>query len=102
MNALLSWVQPNPMNPIVRFLDRVSDFAGREPLMFPRALAYTLAHEVGHVLMGIDTRSLTGVMKAQWSEEDRYAKWSNRLTFTPEDTAMIASRRAQFGGMKVG
>ncbi len=25
VNALLSWVQPNPMNPIVRFLDRVSD-----------------------------------------------------------------------------
>ena len=25
VNALLSWVQPNPLNPIVRFLDRVSD-----------------------------------------------------------------------------
>ena len=25
INALLSWVRPDPMNPIVRFLDRVSD-----------------------------------------------------------------------------
>jgi len=25
VNALLSWVRPDPMNPIVQFLDRVSD-----------------------------------------------------------------------------
>lgn len=25
INALLSWVRPDPMNPIVRFLERVSD-----------------------------------------------------------------------------
>jgi len=25
INALLSWVRPDPSNPIVRFLDRVSD-----------------------------------------------------------------------------
>lgn len=25
VNALLSWVRPDPYNPIVRFLDRVSD-----------------------------------------------------------------------------
>ena len=25
VNALLSWVRPDPANPIVRFLDRVSD-----------------------------------------------------------------------------
>lgn len=27
INALLSWVRPDPNNPIVQFLDRVSDFA---------------------------------------------------------------------------
>jgi YggT family protein len=27
INAVLSWVRPNPANPIVMFLDRVSDFA---------------------------------------------------------------------------
>ena len=26
VNALLSWVRPDPSNPIVMFLDRVSDF----------------------------------------------------------------------------
>jgi YggT family protein len=25
VNALLSWFQPNPYNPVVRFIDRVSD-----------------------------------------------------------------------------
>lgn len=27
VNALLSWVRPDPSNPIVQFLDRVSDLA---------------------------------------------------------------------------
>jgi YggT family protein len=26
INALLSWIQPKPSNPVVDFLDRVSDF----------------------------------------------------------------------------
>lgn len=39
VNALLSWVRPDPNNPIVMFLDRVSDFVC-EPIrrLFPTNL----------------------------------------------------------------
>jgi len=39
VNALLSWVRPDPSNPIVAFLDRVSDVVCR-PIrrLFPTAL----------------------------------------------------------------
>ena len=40
VNALLSWVRPDPHNPIVQFLDRVSDLAC-SPVrrLFPTAMA---------------------------------------------------------------
>ncbi|NOT32712.1 MAG: YggT family protein [Candidatus Eisenbacteria bacterium] len=40
VNALLSWVRPDPDNPIVRFLDRVSDVVCA-PIrrMFPTSLS---------------------------------------------------------------
>ena len=39
VNALLSWVRPDPGNPIVQFLDRVSDLVCR-PIrrLFPTAI----------------------------------------------------------------
>lgn len=40
INALLSWVRPDPSNPIVRFLERVSD-AICDPIrrLFPTAMS---------------------------------------------------------------
>ncbi len=40
VNALLSWVRPDPHNPIVVFLDRVSDFVC-DPIrrMFPTTIS---------------------------------------------------------------
>lgn len=40
VNAILSWVRPDPSNPIVRFLDRVSD-AVCDPIrrVFPTAVS---------------------------------------------------------------
>ena len=40
VNALLSWVRPDPQNPIVQFLDRVSDLVC-SPIrrLFPTVLA---------------------------------------------------------------
>ncbi len=40
INALLSWIRPDPSNPIVRFLDRVSD-AVCDPIrrLFPTAIS---------------------------------------------------------------
>jgi hypothetical protein len=87
---------------VLVFFDRVSDFAGREPLLFPRALGYTLAHEIGHVLMGTDSHSLSGVMKAHWTDEDHYAIWSRGLSFTPEQAAMITSRLVRSRAKKSG
>ena len=52
-------------------------------------LGYVLAHEIAHVLEGIDRHSDEGVMKARWDLEDYAAMLHNRLTFSEEDVRWI-------------
>src|SRR5712691_9349000 len=52
-------------------------------------LAHVLAHEITHILQGIDRHSGNGVMKACWTDKDyRDMKWEP-LPFTPEDVRLI-------------
>jgi hypothetical protein len=76
---------------ITVFLDRVSDYANRNPLHMPRVLGHVLAHEIGHVLQGTGRHSRTGVMKAHWDEDDYITMRSKNIGFTREDAVAIAS-----------
>ena len=67
INALLSWVRPDPANPIVRFLDQVSD-AVCDPIrrLFPTVvggldLAPMIALGVIWVLQMVVVKSLHGM-----------------------------------------
>jgi hypothetical protein len=52
-------------------------------------LGYVIAHEIGHVLEGVDHHSETGVMKAQWGIDEYRAMQVNLLRFTPLDAEWI-------------
>ncbi len=52
-------------------------------------LGHVLAHEIGHQLMGTDSHSETGLMKARWSAMDIYGMPAGRMKFTPEFAQMI-------------
>ena len=79
---------------ITVFLDRVLEYANRNPLFTPRILGHVLAHEIGHVLKGTDAHSSVGVMKAHWNYDDHRTMRSKTLEFTRDDAAMIASHLA--------
>ena len=49
------------------FYDRVRKI---KPNKIPAVLAHVMVHEVTHILQGICRHSASGVMKAQWDEED--------------------------------
>jgi hypothetical protein len=52
-------------------------------------LACVIAHEIGHLLLGPNSHSPTGIMKGKWSAEDlRGAGWG-RLVFTPQQGELI-------------
>ncbi len=55
----------------------------------PHLLGYVLAHEITHVIQGIDRHSADGVMKAHWDWLDLACIEGNRLRFTQEDVDLI-------------
>ncbi len=73
---------------ITVFFDRIQSLARgfvRESML----LGYVLAHEIAHVLQGVDRHSETGVMKAHWSAEDRAAIFDRRMGFEEEDVELM-------------
>jgi len=70
----------------VVFYDRVLQ---SDPNLVTRLLAYTLAHEITHILEGITRHSRHGIMKAHWDREDRFQIALGNLEFAPEDVDLI-------------
>jgi hypothetical protein len=54
-----------------------------------RLLAYVLVHEITHILQGFTRHSATGIMKAQWDQQDYWAMRSKALTFTADDEKLL-------------
>ena len=87
----LAYAMPFAEGPdtIVVMVDRV-EVAVTQPQVTP-LLAYVLAHEIGHMLQACDRHSETGIMKAQWVEEDYGLMRKFQLGFTPEDVGLMRS-----------
>ena len=70
------------------FYDRVRTTV--KPDIVPYLLAYTLVHEITHLLQGTDWHSDTGVMKARWDSRDfwKMARMQ-QLPFTEMDLILI-------------
>lgn len=50
------------------FYDRV--LANSRPTGLPFLLGHVLAHEIGHILQGVERHSSAGVMKEKWDYRD--------------------------------
>lgn len=48
-------------------------------------LGYAMAHEVGHLLLGPNSHSPTGIMRATWDARELQAMSHRRLMFTPAE-----------------
>jgi hypothetical protein len=51
------------------FSDRIDAAAARVEIDAGTLLGLVMAHEVGHLLLGIDYHGATGVMRADWTDE---------------------------------
>jgi hypothetical protein len=70
-------------------LRRVREEAGRCQVMPQVVLGPVLAHEIGHLLLGSEGHSATGIMRAHWQPEDYAPPYLRTLGFTPEQALTI-------------
>lgn len=69
------------------FLDRVTEnYPG---LDIRRKLAFVLAHEIMHLLQGVDTHAPEGIMKARWDDGDYQGMYSGSFRFMPGDLSLM-------------
>lgn len=52
-------------------------------------IAHVMAHEITHILQGVNRHSESGVMKATWTLEDFSEMAIRPLPFTPFDVRLI-------------
>ncbi|MCW5982507.1 MAG: hypothetical protein KIT09_30755 [Bryobacteraceae bacterium] len=77
------------------FYDRIEDLAKRRRDPCPLLVGNFLAHEIGHLLLGPDSHSRTGIMSIPFDAmQVRRALWGT-LRFTPEEAARIRSEVAR-------
>jgi hypothetical protein len=57
-----------------------------------KLLGYLMAHEVGHLLLPVQSHSAQGLMRAQWSRAELQLALEGRLRFTDEQAQLIRSK----------
>ena len=70
------------------FYDRIQR-AGRDDTGLTALLAHAMAHEIAHLLQGINRHSESGILKAHWSGTDCARMAHFPLMFTREDAILI-------------
>jgi hypothetical protein len=83
---------------ITVFYDRIRKLSSQS--VIAAALGHVLAHEIAHILEGIDRHSESGLMKAHWTDEDIAEMVYKPLPFAPEDLRLINSGLEKRAGLQ--
>jgi hypothetical protein len=71
------------------FYDRVAEWARHGEISAHRLLGYTIAHELGHLLLGAGSHSPTGIMSGRWTPKDFTMMARDSLYLTPDQLQHI-------------
>ena len=70
------------------FYHRVAELCGRQ---YPKApvLGHMIAHELGHLLLGLSSHSRAGIMRVPWRSKDLQIACQNGMRFTKQQSNRI-------------
>ena len=77
------------------FYDRVEQLAKGGTASVPVVLGHAGAHEIGHLLLGSNSHTPQGLMRARWSRQDLQNASIGNLLFTSEQTQAMSAEGAQ-------
>jgi hypothetical protein len=83
----LAYALPFEGTHVVLFYDRVLTVAS--PAVTPYLMGHVLAHEIVHLLQGVDQHSASGLMKASWDNRDYVDMQRTHLKLTKNDLDLI-------------
>ena len=77
------------------FFDRVEKRAKLNGCSLPAVLATAMAHEIGHLLLGVGEHSSTGIMRGVWKRKHLKLAETGALHFTPRQAKKLRTRVEQ-------
>lgn len=74
------------------FYDRVNELNRDWRVSLPDILGHVMAHEIGHLLLGLNSHSVAGIMRGYWESEELKAVERGRLLFSVEQSRLMRER----------
>jgi hypothetical protein len=74
------------------FFNRVKEFTDRIGISLHLVLGHAMAHELGHLLLGSNSHSPRGLMRAVWSPRDMQRAAKGDLLFNSEQAEVIGPK----------
>jgi hypothetical protein len=82
------------------FYDRINTMARQQmrvrlggtyfrPATLAQILAYTMVHEIGHLLLNLEVHSAKGIMRGDWNLEDLHDIAYEKFVFTSQEAEVI-------------
>jgi hypothetical protein len=71
------------------FYNRVQQRTDAEKISLAQVLGHAMAHELGHLLLGSNSHSSSGIMRAAWNAADVERMTKGDLLFTSEQAGII-------------
>ena len=71
------------------FSHRAEDLAKQNPISTAQMLGCAMAHEIGHLLLGVGSHSRRGIMRAEWDRKTVRQASMGALTFTRQEADRI-------------
>lgn len=72
----------------------------RRPATTVQILGHAIAHEIGHLLLDLESHSATGIMRGNWDLNDLQGVASGFLLFTPQQAEVIRAEVARRVGLR--
>jgi hypothetical protein len=74
------------------YADQVADVARRGNIDYGALLGHTIAHEIGHLLLGSTTHGASGLMREIWSQKEMRSHRGDDWALLPVEAASIRQR----------
>jgi hypothetical protein len=71
------------------FYPRVNEYAQERIATHSQILGHAIAHELGHLLLGLVPHTRFGIMRGGWTAEDLRSITMGALLFSPHQAALI-------------
>jgi hypothetical protein len=84
------------------FYERILGFAHAHHFPVASILALVIVHEVGHVLLPAPAHTATGLMRAEWSEDDLRHLEAGAAPFTAMQSTLMKAAVTRGLGLRLG